>query len=511
MSITRLDLKNRILSARGLTRARADGLLDDTLLNEAVRDAQELVTMSCNLFPVRERLALVEGKYQYPVPEAFLGLRGAYFIDSSGSRLPLTQLSQESFFGGRDPNDDVALEPVYYSFPYMQQRVLQPYGMAPPEADFVELSHVTSSSIRTVTDTAINLGRTLSGRRISPGDVVFNLDDGDGSYGYVEVLDIITTKRGDTAGASTTSTQLHDAGIDFTAVTPAIEQDDIICITDSDGVVVTYAFISAGGIATNLITYEDVRGQASALASGDTYKIGKAQKIRLDSASPHRGLRGGLNNRFNVGSNTATLTGTTFTNTRVTGSGSVSGVTAEEVAVASGGSHGVVSAIGSNYLDVERWIGGVPAAGETVTVKSCDSYQVQSRPAIERVICIGPTPTTTDTGGSESLLLLSNRRPLEALADYEELEVPEEYRRPLYMAGYWMAAELTGIYGPEQLSNYQVLYERTVAPYQGNVHKTQLSVVMSPYTNRRRSFGFGRRYMGTRSGIAFNVRDQLGS
>jgi hypothetical protein len=125
-------------------------------------------------------------------------------------------------------------------------------------------------------------------------------------------------------------------------------------------------------------------------------------------------------------------------------------------------------------------------------------------------MCIGPTPTTTDTGGSESLLILSNRRPVEALNDYEELEVPEEYRRPLYMAAYWMAAELTGLYGPEQLSNYQVMYERTVLPYQGNVHKTKLSAVMSPYLNQIRSRHMGRRYQGVRSGVAFDIRAQLG-
>lgn len=508
MPITRLDLKNRILSSRGLTRARDDGLLDDTLLNEAVRDAQEIVTMNCNLFPVRERLAIVAGKYQYPVPDAFLGLREAYYIDASGTRLPLTQISQDEFFAGRDPVDDVALQPAYYAFPYMQQRVIQPFAEAPPTWDFVEVSWVTSDSIRTVIDTGINLGRTYSGRRISPGDVVFNLDDGDGSYGFVEVLDVITEKRSGTAGVNTSATQLHDASIDLTTL--SIEEGDIICVSDSDGVVVTYAFVSADGVDTNLITYEDVRGQATALASGDSYKIGKAQKVRLDSAAPHRGLRGGLNNRFDVGAATATLTATTFTDTRVTGTGSVSGVSVEEVAVASGGSHGVVTDTGSGYLDVERWIGGVPSAGETVTVRSCDRYQVQTRPAIERVMCLGPTPTTTDTGGSESLLILSNRRPLEALNDYEELEVPEEYRRPLFQAGYWMAAELTGIYGPEQLSNYQVMYERAVLPYQGNVHKTKLSAVMSPYTNRARSRHLGRRYMGTRSGVAFNIRGQLG-
>jgi len=508
MSITRLDLKNRILSARGLTRARADGLLDDTLLNEAVRDAQELVTISCNLFPDRQRLAIVAEKYQYPVPESFLGVREVYHIDSSGTRLPLHQISQDEFFAGRDPADDVALQPAYYAFPYMQQRVIQPFAEAPPTSDFVELSWVTSDSIRTVIDTGINLGRTYSGRRICPGDVVFNLDDGDGSYGYVEVLDIITEKRTGTAGASTSATQLHDAGIDFTTL--SIDEGDIICALDSDNVVVTYAFVSADGVDTNLITYEDVRGQATAFASGDSYKIGKAQKIRLDSAAPHRGLRGGLNNRFDVGAATATLAATTFTDTRVTGTGSVSGVSVDEVAIASGGSHGVVTDIGSGYLDVQEWIGGLPSAGEAVTVRSCNRYQVQTRPAIERVMCIGPTPTTTDTGGSESLLILSNRRPVEALKDYEELEVPEEYRRPLYMAAYWMAAELTGLYGPEQLSNYQLMYERTVLPYQGNVHKTKLSAVMSPYLNRVRSRHMGRRYQGVRSGVAFDIRAQLG-
>lgn len=504
MAITLLDAKNRILSNRGLTRARADGLLDDTLLGEAVRDAQELVAADCRMLPVVERMALVSGKYRYPVPEHFLDVRKVYYLDASGSYLPLRRVRPDEFLAGRDPSDDTGNEPVYYCFPGMQQQVIEPFAQAPTPSDYVGVSWVTSSSIRTVYDTGVNFGRTHSGRRVSPGDAVFNLEDD--SYGYVEALDIITNKATGTAGADTSSTQLHDGGATFTG--DGLKEDDVIVVLDADGVVKGYGFISADGVTNTLITYEDARG--TAFSSGDSYKIGIAQKIRLSSDSPHRGLRGGADNTFDIDSAaSATLTVTTFTNTRVTGTGSLANASAGQIALASGGSHGYIEAVGSGYLDVTMWIGGVPSAGEQVTVKSCDKYQIQTGPAIERVLDIGPTPSTTDTVGSESLVIVSNRRPIAPTYDWEELEIPEEYRRALYAAGDLMAAELTGLYGPDRLALYEARYQRAVSPVKGNVDKIEVDEVMSPYMNLQRGRGIGRRYMGVRSGIVWNVRDQL--
>jgi len=519
MSITRLQLKQRILSARGLTRARADGLLDDTLLTEAVRDAQELVVHDCNLFPIAETMELQADKWEYPVPVEWLDVREVYFIDASGNRLPLGLVTQDEFVAGRNPATDKSLQPVYYAFPKYQRQVIQPFAQGPPEVDYVPESWVTSATIRTVVDTAINFGKTYTGRRISPGDIVWNrsdiadgsvgVDPDYGSYGIVEVLDIITTKVSGVAGASTSATRLHDGSKTFTSLN--INEGDLICITDADDVVITYGFVAEDGVAANFITYEDLRGEGSTIVATDVYKIGVAQKIRLSSAAPHRGLRGGANNRFTVGTATATLIGTTFTNTRVTGTGSLSSVSEGEIAIASGGSHGKVETVGSGYLDVDKWIGGVPAAGQTVTVRACDEYQVETRPAIERVISIGPTPTTTDALGKRSILILSNRRPLEAQYDWEELEVPEEYRRPLYAAAYWMAAELTGLYDPRALSAWAQQYEVTVSSYRGNANKTKINAVMSPWLNQTRGGGSsGRRYQ-SRNGMNWNVRSQLGS
>ena len=112
MAITRQDLKDRILSNRGLTRARADGLLTEDILNESVRDAQELVVHYCNLFPVNEQFALEAAKYEYPVPREWLGLKRALFLDASGNRLPLQKVDYDDFIAGRNPQTDVALEPV---------------------------------------------------------------------------------------------------------------------------------------------------------------------------------------------------------------------------------------------------------------------------------------------------------------------------------------------------------------------------------------------------------------
>lgn len=516
MAITRLQLKERILSARGLTRARSDGLLDDTLLNEAVRDAQELVVQYCNLFPIHETFALEANKYEYPVPEEWLGLKRALFIDASGNRLPLKNVGYDDFIAGRNPVTDVALEPVYYAFPKMQRRVLQPWAQAPPNKDFIEYSFVTTDSIRTVIDTGINLGRTRTGRRISPGDIVWNLSDHSddstddrpkGSYGIVEVLDMTTEKVTGTAEATTSSSRIVDVGANF--VSNSVKVDDLITLRDSDSIVITYGFVTE--VSANYIDYEDVRGEASAFASGDAYRVGVANRIRLSSAAPHRGLRGGSKNRFDIAAASATLTGTTFTDTRVTGSGSLTSASAKQVAIASGGSHGEVSAVEDGYLEVKCWVGGVPSAGEQVTVHTADKYQIDTRPAIERVMVIGPTPTTSDSAGKRSILLLSNRRPIEAQEDWEELEVGAEYRRPLYSAAYWMAAELSGLFSndPTRLSAFKQAFLSEVQTKMGDSNKNDIDAIMSPWTNRGGGGVSGRRYQGG-SGITWNVRNQLG-
>ena len=514
MAITRLQLKDRIKSARGLTRARDDGLLDDTLLNEAVRDAQELVVQYCNLFPVDETFALEADKWEYPVPVEWLGLRRALFVDASGSRIPLTKVTYDAFIEGRNPVTDKGLQPVYYAFPKFQRQVIQLWAQAPPNRDFIKYSFVTTDSIRTVIDSGINLGRTETGRRISPGDIVWNLDDAPstptdrarGSYGIVEVLDMSTVKESGNATATTTSSRLVDTGKNFPAVTPPILVDDLITLRDSDNVVTTYGFVTA--IGTDYLDYEDVRGEATAFANGDAYRVGVANRIRLNSAAPHRGLRGGTNNRFNIATASATLTGTTFGNTRVTGSGSLTSVSTGQVAVASGGSHGEVSAVETGYLDVECWVGGVPSAGEQVTVHTASRYQIDTRAAIERVMLIGPTPTTSDSAGLRNMLLLSNRRPIVAQYDWEELEVGEEYRRPLYAAAYWIGAELSGLYDTTRLDSFREGFLKEVERKMGDVNKNDVDAVMSPWTNQRGG-GVDRRYEG-RSGIAWNVRDQLG-
>lgn len=63
----------------------------------------------------------------------------------------------------------------------------------------------------------------------------------------------------------------------------------------------------------------------------------------------------------------ATIVGTTFTPTTVTGP--VTGSpTVDNLAVASGGSVGIVSGVGLNTLTVHSWVDGIPADGETVKV-----------------------------------------------------------------------------------------------------------------------------------------------
>jgi hypothetical protein len=63
----------------------------------------------------------------------------------------------------------------------------------------------------------------------------------------------------------------------------------------------------------------------------------------------------------------ATMTGTTFTATSVTGS-STAVASVDNLAVASGGSAGVISSVAPNTLGIYGWLGGTPADVEIVTV-----------------------------------------------------------------------------------------------------------------------------------------------
>jgi hypothetical protein len=339
----------------------------------------------------------------------------------------------------------------------------------------------------------------VRGERIKPGMVVSNITDG--SIGYVEVVDITTNKSTGAATAGTNTNTLVDSTATF--VTDSVAIGDAICTPDT-GVVTGYAFVKAITNQTTLV-YEGFQSSGSALRFdvGDTYKVGEAQEIRLSEATPHPGLRDGSSNTFAVGSAKATITGTTFTDTTVTGS-ATTGAESGDIAIASGGSHGLVGGVDDNELTVDKWIGGTPVAGETVTVKVCDKYQVQTDFRIERVLRIGPTPSNSDAVGSESLEILCNTEPRLPTQDDDPIELPRKFERPIQACLRWKAAERAGD-EDAKVDRFELRYDTIVRQYQGDVYRPPLDAPLSAWSLRNRAGRFrGRRYMDSR-GIPYDI------
>jgi hypothetical protein len=498
MQWNRQYLKYYIKDRRLMPREKEDQRLNDDRIHTAINEAMFEVAFRCGMLGELRTFPITANQYEYPMPDDINDIRRVWYKDASGNRLQMHYLPSSGILNGRDPDDDTSVQPSVYSYPYFQGPVLNFWAAAPNTDDYVAESWVTTGAIRTIKDSGINFGRELGGRRIKPGMIAVNLTDG--SIGYVEVLDILTNKTDGTATSGTNTNTLEQTGKDFGALN--VNVGDIIC-TPSTGVVTGYAFVTAVGTTT--MTYGDFQssGTAKRFESGDTYKVGVAQAIRLNEATPHPGLRDGVSNVFSVSATKATITGTTFTATTVTGS-STSGSESGDVAVASGGSHGAVSGVGDNELTVDKWIGGIPSAGEEVTVKECDKYRIQMDYRIERTMLIAPTPSTSDAAGSESIVVLCNTRPKFPEHDFDPIELPFQFLRPLEACALWKAAERAGD-EESVVGTLEEKYERIVTRYQGDIYRPPIEEIMTAYGNRNHgSRARGRRYQDSR-GIAWDI------
>lgn len=483
MPWNRLYLKHWIKDKYKLPRDKEDGLLTDTHINEAINDAIEDLADDAGLLPSSHKLPLRIGQWEYPIPDHVNDIVKVWYVDSDGTRSLLRYVGGSEFLRNRDPEDDTATDPYYFSYPKFQNRVLAFYTGAAPVYDYVTGSWVTTKAVRTVIDAGINFGKTLDGTPVEPNCVVHNLTDD--SYGYVDVMDITTTKESGTATSETSTTILEDTTADF--VTANVAVGDIIC-TPGTGVVNSYGFVTA--VDTTKLTYANFQSSegTTRFALNDTYKVGVANRIRLSDASPHPGLRSGAANEFSVGTTKATITGTTFTATTVTGS-STSGAEEDDIAIASGGSHGKVTEVDDNELTVDMWIGGTPAPAETVTVNECDAYQIETEFRIERVLQIGPTPASSDTIGSESILIECNSIQLPS-EDDDPIEIPRNYRRALQACLMWKAAERTGA-DDNIVHILEANYQNSVRSKRGDIYRPPTDQIMSVVQNRR---GRVRRY-----------------
>ena len=479
MAWDRMYLKNWLKDRNGIPRDKEDGLLTDTIINDAINDAIKQVADDCHVMPVEKAFALIKGQYAYPIPDDQIRIRSVYFKDSDGTYYPLDYYSPDQFIANRDLDDDTSEDVLYYTYTAFQSKIHHFYAGAPPVYDYIADSYITSDTIRTVIDSGMNFGKTLDGDRVKPGDIARNLTDG--SYGYVEVLDTINNTTTGTATNGTGTQTLEDTSMDFTALGVAV--DDIIC-TPSSGVVTAYAFVKSVGTTTLTYTdFQDPDGTKKSFASGDTYKIGKAQKIRLTMDTPHPGLREGATNDFTVSSAKATLTGTTFTCTTVSGS-STTGAAVGYIAIASGGAHGKITAVADTQLTVDKWIGGQPTDGETVTVKECDQYQVEGEYRTQRVIRLGPTPSASDSVGAESMVVLYYAYPALPKVDSDPIEMDERYQKPLLRCLEWKAAERMGR-PTDEIVNLERFYDAVKSQYAGDIDRPPLNKPLTAWQNRQ--------------------------
>lgn len=483
MAITwnRLFLENKIKDAFGLTRGRNDGLLSDTLIFEAIEMAMLTVADDCHLFPVTEKFPLTANQWQIPIPDDVLGIRDIWYIDTNGKRNPMDYLPQERFMDYHDPTE-TSQEPYYYCYPIFQRPVIMWYAGAEPIYDYIGISNITEAAYSTVIDSGANFGRTQDGTRIVPGFLVQNKSDD--SFGYVEYLDIITPVTDGIARPGTTTTILKDGTKDFVALFAAlgigVEDVPVIC-NPSAGDVVKYAFVTA--VTATELTYASIQGGLS-FSSGELYKVGIANKIRLSRSAPHPGLRSGATNKFTVGAEVVSINGTTFTDTSVTGSAPGDAEAGQIAIAATSGSHGKIQSISGNTLTVDKWVGGKPGDGDVISVRACDEYQVEHKFRTQKVLWIRPTPTSSDTVGQESLEAQFSSKPTMPEQDTDPIEIPQKYFDPLLDAALYYSAESKGNHTQTDLMTREARYKASVAPYLARIWQPPASGQLSAYGNR---------------------------
>ncbi len=190
MNWNRQGLREWVKTVRGLTPTDTDGLLTDAMIHDSIDDAIRFMAQDCNLTKTFQKIRRIANQWEYPLAvNEILSFRGAYYLDSSGTWIPLGFRDQEAFIRYRNPETDLG-DPGYFSYPIRQRQMINFFSQAPDTNDYIEESRVTLSHIRTIEDSGANFGRTLLGTRIRPGMVARNLTDE--SEGYVEFMDIIT-------------------------------------------------------------------------------------------------------------------------------------------------------------------------------------------------------------------------------------------------------------------------------------------------------------------------------
>jgi hypothetical protein len=473
--MTRKEIRDKIKLSFGLNPDREDGNLSDAYFNDAINDAIKTVALDCNLLPVESTFPLVEGQYKYPLADDCAYIQEMAIIDSDGNYNKMKYLSPEQFMREGNPATDTTDTPEYFSYPHYQGAVIHWWAQAPDVYDYVTQSHVTENTVRTLVDSGANFGKTLSGYRIEPGAKVHNLADK--SYGYVESLGVSTIKAQGTATLATTN-RLTDTSKNF--VNLNVQIDDIICVP-ATGRIESYAFVTEVG--ATYLEYANIQGSNVRIRTGDTYKVGIATEITLSGSIPHPGLRYGIQNTFYVGDSVATITGTTFNSTTVTGT--ISGTpVAGYVVIASSGQHALITVVETSYLSVDKWIGGLPDDGTSCVVKQCDSYQIETKGMIQRMAQIGPTPNQSDAIGTESVYMLYNKVPSLPEDDNDILEIDDRYKEVLFKCSYWQASQMSGKYNIQEITAFEAVYDLEASKYKEDINKPPIGQPNTVWGNR---------------------------
>jgi hypothetical protein len=463
--------------------------------NTAIDEAIRQLAIDCNLIPVRRSFPLQANVYQYPIDEDVDIIRHVWYTDSNNTKIPLDYMSPEQWMDY--DLDDTSEEPDRYCYPMFMNEVVPFYIQASPVYDYDMTSYITEQTIRTLVDSGANFGKTLNNRRIEPGFIVHNLSDG--SYGYVDVLNMTVVRVAGTATGGTNTTILEDTTKDF--ITLGVQEGDIIC-NPSSAICTSYGFIDE--VTITKLKYSDMQGAKRRLGNLDTYSIGKATEIKLSLAVPHPGLRNGSYNYFKVTDNVVSFTTTTFTETRCTGT--LTGTpTTSMVAIASGGSHGKITTVGANYVDVDKWVGGTPANGESVSCKTCDKYQIEDNSSSVRAIWIGPIPSTADANGVNSIEIIFNKVPELPQDDTDKLQIPNHYKTLLLDCARWQSALLSGKYDLGSVNNFRMVYKANLPEYAKDVNRPPYGKTLTMWNNRGK--GSRSHKYTTRSGNRWDISE----
>jgi len=500
--MTRKELRDDIKLSFGLDVDKEDGNLSDSILNIAIHNSLKIVAKDCKACFVEKSFPLMKGQYQYPLDPDVDVIRACFFVDSQGMRNELRYYPPERFMEGLQPDTDTSNTPLAFTYPRMQRAVVHFWAQAPPVYDYITESYVTEDTIRTLVDKGANFGNTLSGYRIEPGAVIRNLSDG--SFGYVQALNISTEKARGFADANTTTTQLWDVSKNFVAL--GVYPWDIIC-NPWAGIPTSYGYVT--DVAINYLTYENMQGAKLRIRPNDPYRVGTATEIVLSGSIPHPGLRDGVTNKFNVSASKATITNTIFEATKVTGTIGVLTTVPEtgDTVIASSGQHAQVEEVYENYLTVERWIGGMPNANTVCSVKKCDQYQIETKGLKQRVFCIAPTPDFNDDLGTASIIMLYNKVPDLPDDDNDRLEIDDRYRPLLIKCAYWQSSKLSGVYtnNPTHLTFLEQEYRTSMNDYSLDSQAPPASTPLSVWDNRMGRGGSGGRFEGAISGLKYDL------